>query len=174
MPRSSRAYQYEEDRDESGYMNDNRSRYRGSSRYGGEEERYNRRRGQIARSERAARVPHDRESHAEDVGHGGWFGDPEGHSEAAHRGWENPEHRPSGWFGDPEGHSEAAHRGWENPEHRPSGWFGDPEGHSRAARKGWGENPDEYSYSGSSRSRRSQSGRYEGGEYTSSRRRSSY
>lgn len=149
MPRSSRAYQYEEDRDESGYMNDNRSRYRGSSRYGGEEERYNRRRGQIARSERAARVPHDRESHAEDVGHGGWFGDPEGHSE-------------------------AAHRGWENPEHRPSGWFGDPEGHSRAARKGWGENPDEYSYSGSSRSRRSQSGRYEGGEYTSSRRRSSY
>ena len=125
-------------------------------------------------------------------GHGGWFGDPEGHSEAAERGWE---HRASsrggypsrsssrydedddrgsrsrgqghgGWFGDPEGHSEAAERGWE---HRMSsrggssrrssrydedddrgsrssrsgrgqghgGWYGDPRGHSEAAKRGW-------------------------------------
>ena len=30
---------------------------------------------------------------------------------AAHRGWENPNHGESGWFGDSEGHSEAARRG---------------------------------------------------------------
>jgi hypothetical protein len=69
-------------------------------------------------------------------GHGGWFGDPEGHSEAAERGWEgrgmsrgsrsstrssrddDDDYRGrgrghGGWFGDPEGHSEAAERGWE-------------------------------------------------------------
>ena len=47
-------------------------------------------------------------------GHGGWFGDPEGHSEASRRGWENSDHAPSGWFGDPEGHSEASRRGWQH------------------------------------------------------------
>jgi hypothetical protein len=46
-------------------------------------------------------------------GHGGWFGDPEGHSEASRRGWDNPDHDRSGWYGDPEGHSEASRRGWE-------------------------------------------------------------
>jgi hypothetical protein len=72
----------------------------------------------------------------------GWFGDPEGHAEAAERGWEqghrgqrggrssrdeedDDDYRSSrssrssrgrgqgGWFGDPEGHAEAAERGWE-------------------------------------------------------------
>ena len=37
-------------------------------------------------------------------GHGGWFGDPEGHSEASRRGWDDPDHGRS-WYGDPEGHS---------------------------------------------------------------------
>ncbi|MDD4615843.1 MAG: hypothetical protein PHW76_01825 [Alphaproteobacteria bacterium] len=90
----------------------------GSSRHGRtrhesiEEEREHRMRGQAARSERAARAPHDERGYAEDMGQGGWFGDPEGHSEASGRGWENPEHRPSGWFGDPEGHSRASRKGW--------------------------------------------------------------
>jgi hypothetical protein len=46
-------------------------------------------------------------------GRGGWFADPEGHSEASRRGWERGDHGPSGWFGDPEGHAEASRRGWE-------------------------------------------------------------
>lgn len=70
-------------------------------------------------------------------GHGGWFGDPEGHSEASRRGWRSGEHGESGWFGDPEGHSEASHRAWREGEHGDSGWFGDPRGHSEAARRGW-------------------------------------
>jgi hypothetical protein len=64
----------------------------------------------------------------------GWYGDPEEHSEASRRGWEerggmrsrssryydeDDDYRRGsrggrgGWFGDPEGHSEASHRGWE-------------------------------------------------------------
>ncbi len=70
-------------------------------------------------------------------GHGGWFGDPEGHSEAARRAWRSGEHGESGWFGDPDGHSEASRRAWREGEHGESGWFGDPRGHSEAARRGW-------------------------------------
>jgi len=136
-------------------------------------------------------------------GHGGWFGDPEGHSEASQRGWEerggsrssrrsdddyddrrrsarsrdddDDDRRGSrgrghgGWFGDPEGHSEASQRGWEerggsrssrrsndddddrrrsarsrdddDDDRRGSrghgGWFGDSDGHSEASRRGW-------------------------------------
>lgn len=67
----------------------------------------------------------------------GWYGDSRGHSEAARRGWDNPDHGDSGWYGDSRGHSEAARRGWDNPDHGRSGWFGDPEGHSEASRRGW-------------------------------------
>jgi hypothetical protein len=74
-------------------------------------------------------------------GRGGWFGDSEGHSEAARRGWDDPDHGPSGWYGDSRGHSEAARRGWDNPDHGPSGWYGDSRGHSEASRRGW-DNPD--------------------------------
>jgi hemerythrin superfamily protein len=69
-------------------------------------------------------------------GRGGWFGDSEGHAEAARRRWENEGGRSSrsrsrdddrrsrsrggsdeghgGWFGDSRGHAQAARRGWEN------------------------------------------------------------
>jgi hypothetical protein len=50
---------------------------------------------------------------SEDRGHGGWYGDPEAHSEASRRAWDNPRHGESGWYGDSEGHSEASRRGWE-------------------------------------------------------------
>ena len=74
--------------------------------------------------------------------HGGWHGDPEGHSEASQRGWEERESRGGrryadddddgrrgssggrghgGWYGDSEGHSEASQRGWE---HRGGGQGG--------------------------------------------------
>jgi hypothetical protein len=70
-------------------------------------------------------------------GHGGWFGDSEGHSEASRRGWQNSDHGDSGWYGDSEGHSEASRRGWQHSDHGESGWYGDPEGHSEASRRGW-------------------------------------
>jgi hypothetical protein len=66
---------------------------------------------------------------------GGWFGDPEGHSEASRRGWDNPDHGDSGWYGDSQGHSEASRRGWEErgSGSRSSRSSGDYErrGHSR-------------------------------------------
>jgi hypothetical protein len=161
----------------------------------------------------------------DDRGQGGWFGDSEGHSEAARRGWEerggsrssrsnrdddddrgmssrrggssrssrdDDDRGQGGWFGDSEGHSEAARRGWEerggsrssrssrdddddrgmssrrggssrssrdDDDRGHGGWFGDSEGHSEAARRGWDER-------GGSRSgrddddRRSSRGRY--------------
>lgn len=86
--------------------------------------------------------------------HGGWFGDSEGHSQAARsRGpysrsrYDDDDHDrgsrggsgrgQGGWFGDPEGHSEASERGWEHSSHEGSGWYGDPRGHSQASRRGW-------------------------------------
>ncbi|MBS0333063.1 MAG: hemerythrin domain-containing protein, partial [Proteobacteria bacterium] len=58
-----------------------------------------------------------------DQGHGGWYGDSEGHSEASRRGWQNPDHGRSGWYGDSRGHAEASRRGWENSDHGRSGWY---------------------------------------------------
>jgi hypothetical protein len=84
-------------------------------------------------------------------GHGGWFGDPEGHSQAAQRGWEergssssrrdNDDHRRS--------MSRSRSRSDDDDEDRRSssssrgrsqghgGWFGDSRGHAEAARRGW-------------------------------------
>jgi hypothetical protein len=53
--------------------------------------------------------------------------------------WERSGHRECGWFGDPEGHSEASRRGWRSGSHGEGGWYGDPEGHSKASRRGWDE-----------------------------------
>jgi hypothetical protein len=148
------------------------------------------------RSSRSRDDDDDRRYGSRDRGQGGWFGDPEGHSEASRRGWEEREggsrshyrdddgrrsmrsrdddddyrrggRGHGGWFGDPEGHSEAARRGWDEREgssrshyrsdddrrssrsrdddddrrrdHGQGGWFGDPEGHAEAARRGWDE-----------------------------------
>jgi len=122
----------------------------------------------------------------------GWSGDPEGHAEAARKGWEErgsyrsrgrseddeEDYRSAryrdedngrssrgggrGWSGDPEGHAEAARKGWEerggarsrggydddDDDRRPGsrsgqgegrGWYGDSRGHAEAARRGWDE-----------------------------------
>jgi len=121
MPRD-----YERDRDERGRFtsDDDRDRGRYAERRGGDERRY----AEDDRDYRGRR-------------RGGWFGDPEGHSEAARRGWDNPDHGPSGWYGDSRGHAEASRRGWDNPDHGPSGWYGDSRGHAEASRRGW-DNPD--------------------------------
>ena len=92
-------------------------------------------------------------------GHGGWFGDSEGHSRASREGWDERGSSQSrdydddrgrgssrggsggrghgGWFGDPEGHSQASREGWRHSDHEGSGWYGDPQGHSQASREGW-------------------------------------
>jgi len=111
------------------YDDDDRRGYRGRSDYDDERRSY---RGRDYDDDRRMSRGHRT---------GGWYGDPEGHSEAARRGWDDPDHGPSGWYGDSGGHARAAQRGWDNPDHGPSGWYGDSEGHSRAARRGW-DNPD--------------------------------
>jgi hypothetical protein len=134
------------ERDEEGrFMSEGGGRSRG--RYEDEDDRYGRRSMSRERDDegRSGR----RGGGSEGRGHGGWFGDSEGHSEASRRGWESGSHGESGWYGDPEGHSEASRRGWENPRHGESGWYGDPEGHSEASRRGW-EHGHEGNYRGRS------------------------
>ena len=78
-----------------------------------DDDRGGRGRGQAARGGgRRYRDDDDGRGH----GRGGWFGDPEGHSEASRRGWQRSDHEGSGWYGDSEGHSEASRRGWESHE----------------------------------------------------------
>lgn len=133
-------------RDESGrFMNDDDMGYNGrrSNRYAGEDYGYDRNDYSRGRS----RSMQERGS-----SHGGWFGDPEGHSRASRMGWQNPDHGESGWYGDSRGHSEASRRGWQNSDHGDSGWYGDPEGHSEASRRGW-----EHGHAGQYRSARANS-----------------
>ena len=80
-------------------------------------------------------------------GHGGWFGDPQGHAEAARRGWDEREGERRSYDEDTKGYSsQSGGRRYKSRsrqdegERRPSGhggWFGDPEGHSQASRRGW-------------------------------------
>jgi hemerythrin HHE cation binding domain-containing protein len=88
-------------------------------------------------------------------GHGGgWYGDPEGHSEAAQRGWDERGGSRSRYRDDDEDRRYARSRDDEgrfvssrsrydddDDDDRRSGrghggWYGDPEGHSQAARRG--------------------------------------
>jgi hypothetical protein len=87
-------------------------------------------------------------------GHGGWYGDPQGHSEASQRGWEEREgsdtryrdddddrrrHMPAR---DDEGRFTSSRSRYDDDDdaRRGSrghgGWYGDPVGHSQAARRG--------------------------------------
>lgn len=91
---------------------------------------------------------------------GGWFGDSEGHSEAARRGWESrdEDYRSSSRGrsrdddersyrsrsrddDDYRGSSRSRSRDEDSRGRRHGGWFGDSEGHSEAARRGW-DNPN--------------------------------
>jgi len=78
----------------------------------------------------------------EDRGQGGWFGDPEGHSEASRRGWEHREggYRTSGRYEDDDRGGRYSRGRDDDDDGRGrgrGGWFGDPRGHSEAARRGW-------------------------------------
>lgn len=79
-------------------------------------------------------------------GRGGWFGDSEGHSEAARRGWDDRGRSSSSSRGGRDddyddrgrGGSRMSGRGRDDDDGRGrGGWFGDPRGHSEAARRGW-------------------------------------
>jgi hemerythrin superfamily protein len=129
------------ERDERGrFMSDDDNRgYRSRSRYddddhdrGGYRERDERGRFMSDDDERGYRSHGRYEDDDDDRGgrgrgHGGWFGDSEGHSEAARRGRssgsrsrydEDDDDRRGrggghgGWFGDSRGHAQAARRGW--------------------------------------------------------------
>jgi hypothetical protein len=115
---------------------------RGRSRHEEEEEDYGRgrSRGYAGRSRRGEEEDDYR---ARSRGEGGWFGDPEGHAEAARRGWE----RRADTSGYRTRRDEADDRYGRGRSYRDEdgrrsdrgqgGWFGDSEGHSRAARRGW-------------------------------------
>jgi hypothetical protein len=123
-------------------------------------------------------------------GHGSWYGDPEGHSEASRRGWEERGgSRASYWEDDNRGRHMPA-RGDEgrfmssrsrydddDDDRRGSrghgGWYGDPEGHSEASRRGWeerGGSHGRYRDDDDDR-RRSMPARDDEGRFTSSRSR---
>jgi hypothetical protein len=81
------------------------------------------------------------------------YGDPEGHSEASHRGWEerggsrsryrdDDEDRRHARSRDDEGRFTSSRSRYDDDDddrrsgRRHVGWYGDPEGHSEAARRG--------------------------------------
>lgn len=71
-------------------------------------------------------------------GHGGWFGDSQGHSEAAREGWEHrggSQRSSSRYDNDDDNRNSRSSGRGQGQGH--GGWFGDPEGHSRASREGW-------------------------------------
>lgn len=79
--------------------------------------------------------------------HGGWFGDPEGHAEAARRGWDEREgegrayrdenERRSSSQGSGRRYEQRSRQEEDDERHQGSGWYGDREGHSEASRRGW-------------------------------------
>jgi hypothetical protein len=120
-------------------------------------------------------------------GHGGWYGDPEGHSEASHRGWEerggsrsryrDDDRRGSMPARDDEGRFTSSRSRDDEDDRRGGrghgGWYGDPEGHSEASRRGWeerGGSHTRYRDDDDDR-RRSMPARDDEGRFTSSRSR---
>lgn len=94
-------------------------------------------------------------------GRGGWYGDPEGHSEAARRDRERSGHGESGWYGDREGHAEAARRGWRQGRDEDDERYGRrSEGAGRYGGSSGYEDEDRRGYVGRYESRRG-GGRYE-------------
>jgi hemerythrin superfamily protein len=152
----------ERERDERGRFvsddddRDYRRRSSGRSRYDDDDER----RFMPARDEEG-RFTRSRSRYSDDDddrrGHGGWYGDPEGHSEASRRGWEerggararyrdDDDDRRYSRSRDEEGRftSSRSRYAYDDDDNRRDsrahgGWYGDAEGHSEASRRGWEE-----------------------------------
>ena len=70
----------------------------------------------------------------------GWYGDEEGHSEAAMEGWQHRRGGRSRRSEDDDDDYQRSSRSGRSTSSRSGdgrGWYGDEEEHSRAARKGW-------------------------------------
>jgi hypothetical protein len=76
-------------------------------------------------------------------GQGGWFGDPQGHSEASRRGSEERDNGGRSYRSEERSYrsrdDDDYDRGGRGGGRGQGGWFGDPEGHAEAARRGWDE-----------------------------------
>jgi hypothetical protein len=71
-----------------------------------------------------------------DRGHGGWYGDPEGHAEAARERWrEERGSRSRSRYDDDDEYDRRSRSRSRGEGH--GGWFGDSRGHAQAARRGW-------------------------------------
>ena len=155
--RSSSRSRYDDDdrrrsmpaRDDEGQFTSSRSRY---------DDDDDRRRSMPARHDEgrftSSRSRDDEDDRRGGRGHGGWYGDPEGHSEASRRGWEerggshtryrddDDDRRRSMPARDDEGRFTSSRSRYDDDDddRRGSrghgGWYGDPEGHSEAARRG--------------------------------------
>jgi hypothetical protein len=89
----------------------------------------------------------DRGRYSRGRGHGGWFGDPEGHAEASRRGWDEREgYSRSRYRDDDDDRRRSMSRGRDDDDddrgrysrgRGQGGWFGDSSGHAEAARRGW-------------------------------------
>jgi len=70
-------------------------------------------------------------------GRGGWFGDSEGHAEAARRRWEDEGGRSSRSRSRDDDDDDRRSRSRGRSDEGHGGWFGDSRGHAQAARRGW-------------------------------------
>jgi hemerythrin superfamily protein len=144
------------ERDEQGrFMSDDDDERSFSSRGGGrdrdergrfvsDDDDYDARRSSRSQSMRTRRRDDDDD---DDRGRG-WFGDPQGHSEASRRGWESRD--DGGGSRGQSARGNGGRRSRDDDDDRRSssssrgrsrssqgGWFGDPRGHAEAARRGW-------------------------------------
>src|SRR5215467_9592113 len=155
--RSSSRSRYDDDRRHSMAARDEEGRFTSSrSRYDDDDDR------RVSRSRYD-----DEDDDRRGRGHSGWFGDPEGHSEASRHGWEErggsrsnyrDDDRPRSMPArDDEGRFTSSRSRYDDDDRRSSrsryseedddrrggrghgGWFGDSEGHSEASRRGWDE-----------------------------------
>jgi hemerythrin superfamily protein len=124
---------YDDDRDRGGWFGDPEghseasrrgweSRGGGRSRYDDDDDRAYR--SQAARSRGGG-------GYQDEDDRRGWYGDPEGHSEASRRGWESR----GGGRGRDDDDDRSRSRGGRGEGQ--GGWFGDSRGHAQAARRGW-------------------------------------
>src|SRR5467141_2067260 len=113
-----------------------RARYRDDD----DDRRYSRSRDEEGRfTSSRSRYSDDDDDRRGSRGHGGWYGDPEGHSEASRRGWEErggTRTRSRADDDDDRRFSRSRYRDDDDDDRRGSrghgGWYGDPEGHSEA------------------------------------------
>jgi hypothetical protein len=98
--------------------------------------------GRSAGSRASSRDDDDDDRGGRGQSRGGWFGDPEGHAEAARQRWEDDDRggrssrsRAGGRYDEDERGGRG--RSGSSGQSSGQGWYGDSEGHARAARRGW-------------------------------------